>query len=86
MKGLYFPGWSFCTKAKNFDRAARNRSLPGFEWREIHNWVCGGAAFPLATDTLMAPLPLARILANATGEGFLEVNDISTPMAVKGRF
>jgi heterodisulfide reductase subunit B len=70
MKDLYFPGWSFCTKAKNFDRTARSRSLPGFEWRKLNNWNCCGAAFPLATDTLMAPLPSARILGNATGEGF----------------
>jgi hypothetical protein len=58
MNDLYFPGWSFCTKAKNFDRTARNRSLPGFGWKELNHWVCGGAAFPLATDTLMAYLPL----------------------------
>jgi heterodisulfide reductase subunit B len=35
----------------------------------MNNWVCCGAAFPLATDNLMALLPPARILAIAREEG-----------------
>jgi heterodisulfide reductase subunit B len=67
---LYYPGCTLYTKAKNLDRTARNCSLLlGFELKEMNNWVCCGAAFPLATDNLMALLPPARILANAREEG-----------------
>jgi len=70
MHYLYYPGCTLYTKAKNFDRTARNCSLLfGFELKELNNWVCCGAAFPLATDNLMALLPPARILANAREEG-----------------
>ena len=67
---LYFPGCTLYTKAKSFDRTARDSSpLLGFQLKELNNWVCCGAAFPLATDNLMALLPPARILANAREEG-----------------
>ncbi len=70
MHYLYYPGCTLYTKAKNLDRTARNCSLLlGFELKELNNWVCCGAAFPLATDNLMALLPPARILANAREEG-----------------
>jgi heterodisulfide reductase subunit B len=66
----YFPGCTLYTKAKSFDRTARDCSpLLGFQLKELNNWVCCGAAFPLATDNLMALLPPARILANAREEG-----------------
>jgi heterodisulfide reductase subunit B len=70
MDYLYFPGCTLYTKAKNFDQAARDCSkLLGFELKELPNWTCCGATFPLATDNLMALLPPARILANAREEG-----------------
>jgi heterodisulfide reductase subunit B len=37
--------------------------------KELPNWTCCGATFPLATDNLMAILPPARILARAREEG-----------------
>jgi heterodisulfide reductase subunit B len=70
MEYLYFPGCTLYTKAKNFDQAARDCSLLlGFKLKELSNWTCCGATFPLATDNLMALLPPARILANAREEG-----------------
>jgi heterodisulfide reductase subunit B len=70
MDYLYFPGCTLYTKAKNFDQTARNCShLLGFELKELPNWTCCGAAFPLATDNLMALLPPSRILASAREEG-----------------
>jgi heterodisulfide reductase subunit B2 len=70
MDYLYFPGCTLNTKAKNFDRTARScSSLLGFELKELPNWTCCGATFPLAMDNLMALLPPSRILANAREEG-----------------
>ena len=70
MDYLYFPGCTLYTKAKNFDQTARDCSLLlGFELKEMKNWTCCGATFPLATDNIMALLPPARILANAREEG-----------------
>src|SRR4030066_1156507 len=70
MDYLYFPGCSLYTKAKNCDQTARNCSLLlGFELKELKNWTCCGATFPLATDNIMALLPPARILATAREEG-----------------
>lgn len=70
MDYLYFPGCTLYTKAKNFDQTARVCShLLGFELKELPNWTCCGATFPLATDNLMAVLPPARILARAREEG-----------------
>jgi heterodisulfide reductase subunit B len=70
MNYLYFPGCTLYTKAKNLDQAARDCSkLLGFELKELPNWTCCGAAFPLATDNLMALLPPSRILANAREQG-----------------
>ena len=70
MDYLYFPGCTLYTKAKNFDQTARDCSLLlGFELKELKNWTCCGATFPLATDNIMALLPPARILANAQRRG-----------------
>jgi heterodisulfide reductase subunit B len=70
MDYLYFPGCTLYTKAKNFDQTARNCSrLLGFELKELPNWTCCGATFPLATDNIMALLPPVRILAMAREQG-----------------
>ena len=70
MDYLYFPGCTLYTKAKNFDQTARDCSLLlGFELKELKNWTCCGATFPLATDNIMALLPPSRILAKAREEG-----------------
>ncbi len=70
MDYLYFPGCTLYTKAKNLDQTARDCSLLlGFQLKEMKNWTCCGATFPLAKDNLMALLPPARILANAREQG-----------------
>jgi heterodisulfide reductase subunit B len=70
MHYLYFPGCTLYTKAKNLDTAARECArVVGLELRELPNWTCCGATFPLATDNVMALLPPSRILANAMQEG-----------------
>ncbi|MBS3919652.1 MAG: CoB--CoM heterodisulfide reductase iron-sulfur subunit B family protein [Deltaproteobacteria bacterium] len=70
MDYLYFPGCTLYTKAKNFDQTARDCShLLGFELKELPNWTCCGATFPLTTDNIMALLPPSRILAKAREEG-----------------
>ncbi len=70
MDYLYFPGCTLYTKAKNFDQTARDCSLLlGFELKELANWTCCGATFPLATDNIMALLPPSRILAKAREQG-----------------
>lgn len=70
MDYLYFPGCTLYTKAKNFDQTARDCSLLlGFELKELPEWTCCGATFPLATDNLMALLPPSRILAKAREQG-----------------
>jgi heterodisulfide reductase subunit B2 len=70
MDYLYFPGCTLYTKAKNLDQTARRcSSLLGFELKELPNWTCCGATFPLATDNIMALLSPSRILANAREQG-----------------
>lgn len=70
MDYLYFPGCTLYTKAKNFDQTARDCSLLlGFELKELPNWTCCGATFPLTTDNIMALLPPSRILARAREQG-----------------
>ncbi len=79
MDYLYFPGCTLHTKAKSFDRTARDCSkLLGFELKELPNWTCCGATFPLATDNIMALLPPSRMLANAREQG----TDLTTLCAV----
>jgi len=70
MDYLYFPGCTLYTKAKNLDQTARECSrLLGFELKELPNWTCCGATFPLSTDNIMALLPPSRILARAREQG-----------------
>jgi len=70
MDYLYFPGCTLYTKAKNLDQTARDCSqLLGFELKELPNWTCCGATFPLSTDNIMALLPPSRILARAREQG-----------------
>ena len=70
MDYLYFPGCTLYTQAKSFDQTARSCSkLLGFELKELPNWTCCGATFPLATDNIMALLPPSRMLANAREQG-----------------
>lgn len=70
MEFLYFPGCTLYTKAQNLDEAGRECAKAlGFELKELSNWTCCGATFPLAKDNIMALAPPARILARAKEEG-----------------
>lgn len=56
----YFPGCALSTKAKALDISAReSMKALGFELKEIEDWTCCGAVFPLAEDEhirLVSPL------------------------------
>lgn len=56
----YFPGCALSTKAKALDISARETMKAlGFELKELENWTCCGAVFPLAEDEhirLVSPL------------------------------
>jgi heterodisulfide reductase subunit B len=70
MEFLYFPGCTLYTKAQNLDEAGRECAKAlGFELKELSNWTCCGATFPLAKDNIMALAAPARILARAKEEG-----------------
>ncbi|UCD71629.1 MAG: CoB--CoM heterodisulfide reductase iron-sulfur subunit B family protein [Syntrophobacterales bacterium] len=70
MEFLYFPGCTLNTKAQNLDEAGRGcAKVLGFELKELSNWTCCGATFPLAKDDIMALAPPARLLARAKEEG-----------------
>jgi heterodisulfide reductase subunit B len=49
----YFPGCTLSTKAQGLDRSARAAAQAlGIELKEIPDWNCCGAAFPLTNDDL----------------------------------
>jgi heterodisulfide reductase subunit B len=53
MEIAYFPGCTLSTKAKGLDRSARDSlQALGFTLREIPEWNCCGASFPLTNDDL----------------------------------
>ncbi len=67
---LYFPGCTLSTSARPLDRAARAAAAYlGVPLREMPEWTCCGATFPLAVDNLMPLAGPARILADARLEG-----------------
>ncbi len=69
MEIAYFPGCTLSTKAKGLDRSARDaaRAL-GIELRELPDWNCCGAAFPLTNDDLRLA-GAVRNLVGAAGMG-----------------
>jgi heterodisulfide reductase subunit B len=49
----YFPGCTLSTKAKGLDESARaSGQALGIEFKELPDWNCCGAVFPLTTDDL----------------------------------
>jgi len=62
----YYPGCTLSTQAKNYDRSARAvaESL-GLELKELAEWQCCGATFPLVLDDSMALIAPTRILYQA---------------------
>ncbi|MBI5642230.1 MAG: CoB--CoM heterodisulfide reductase iron-sulfur subunit B family protein [Deltaproteobacteria bacterium] len=70
MKIPYYPGCTLNTVAKAFDSSARDAAATiGFEMKELAQWNCCGATFPLSPDNLIALSAPAKVLSNASKEG-----------------
>jgi heterodisulfide reductase subunit B len=70
MKIIYYPGCTLYTKAKNLgDLAVASAESLGIELKELENWTCCQAAFPLVSDNIMGMISSARIIINAEKEG-----------------
>jgi heterodisulfide reductase subunit B len=70
MKIPYYPGCTLNTVAKQFDTSAReSASSIGFEMKELAQWNCCGATFPLTPDNVIGLTAPAKVLSNASKEG-----------------
>lgn len=70
MRIPYYPGCTLSTKAKGFDRAARDSfAALGVELAELKAWNCCGATFPLNRDNLLDLAGPVRNLVSAATEG-----------------
>lgn len=75
----YFPGCTLSTTATGFDKAAREAAaILGVELRELQNWNCCGATFPLLVDNLLDLAGPARVLVSAREEGSRVVTACTT--------
>ncbi|MGN1418297.1 MAG: CoB--CoM heterodisulfide reductase iron-sulfur subunit B family protein [Acutalibacteraceae bacterium] len=62
----YFPGCTLKTKAKDLDSYARaSAEALGVTLREVDDWQCCGAVYPLASDEIATKLSSVRALENA---------------------
>lgn len=70
MKIPYYPGCTLNTVAKQFDSSARDAAASlGFEMKELAQWNCCGATFPLTPDNVMGLTAPAKVLSGARKEG-----------------
>jgi heterodisulfide reductase subunit B len=70
MEIAYYPGCTLNTKAKNLgDLAVASAKMLGLDMKELEDWTCCQAAFPLVDDNLMGILSSSRIIMNAGKEG-----------------
>ncbi len=70
MKITYYPGCTLYTKAKNLGELAKaSAEILGIEMKELENWTCCQAAFPLVSDNIMGLISPSRIIINAEKEG-----------------
>lgn len=66
----YYPGCTLKTKAKDLDLYARKSAeVLGVEMKEIDNWQCCGAVYPMAKDEIAPKLSAVRALNSAKEEG-----------------
>jgi heterodisulfide reductase subunit B len=66
----YYPGCTLSTKAKNYDRSGRAVAAAlGLDLRELAEWQCCGATFPLMVDDSMALIAPTRVLYEAQQAG-----------------
>ncbi len=62
----YYPGCTLKTKAKELDLHARRAALAlGVEMKELEDWQCCGAVYPMAKDELATRLSPVRALSAA---------------------
>lgn len=72
MKMDYYPGCTLKTKARQLDTNARNAALAlGVELRELPEWQCCGAVYPMAKDEIATKLSAVRALDAAREGGSL---------------
>ena len=70
MKFSYFPGCTLKTKARDLDKWGRESALKlGVELREIEEWQCCGAVYPMARDEIATRLSSVRALSAAAERG-----------------
>lgn len=66
----YFPGCTLSTKAVGYDHSGRAVAHAlGLDFKELPEWQCCGATFPLATDNAMALIAPTRLLSKAEQAG-----------------
>jgi heterodisulfide reductase subunit B len=66
----YYPGCTLNTVAKNFDTSAREAAKAlGLELKELGQWNCCGASFPLTPDNVIGLSAPTKVLVSARKEG-----------------
>jgi len=66
----YYPGCTLKTKAKELDIFARKAAEKlGFELREVEEWQCCGAVYPMGADVVASKTPSVRALKAAQDNG-----------------
>ena len=66
----YFPGCTLKDKARELERqACLCAEKLGFSLREIPNWQCCGAVYPMAEDEIAPKLSAVRALQYAREQG-----------------
>lgn len=66
----YFPGCTLKTKGKALDEYGRKAAEAlGFELKELSDWQCCGAVYPMAKDEIATKLSSVRALVEARDEG-----------------
>lgn len=70
MQQSYYPGCTLRTQASGYDRSGRAVAAAlGIELKELPEWQCCGAQFPLAVDDSLALVAPARVLGQAREAG-----------------
>ena len=66
----YFPGCTLKTKGKQLDAYGRRAAKAlGFELRELDEWQCCGAVYPMARDEIATRLSSVRALSASAERG-----------------
>lgn len=66
----YYPGCTLKTKAAQLEQyGLRSAEALGIELRELADWQCCGAVYPLARDEIASKLSAVRALVSARDEG-----------------